>query len=101
FPTLLFDRWWNLSANNVFSGADPAKTILESGHLDYKVGFLGNPSSSIPFEMTVPVRWTQETVRQLKNIDFNAVQINGAWGPRPADEVLNIEDLVELSPEQE
>src|SRR6476620_7041156 len=78
--------------------AEAAKTILESGHLDYKVGFLGNPSSSVPFEMTVPVPWTSDTVGQLKKLGFNTVQINVAWGPRPADEALNIEDVVEITP---
>ena len=67
--------------------AQIAPTILESGRLDYKVGFLGNPSSSIPFEMTVPVPWTTETIGQLKELGFNTIQINVAWGPRPADEV--------------
>src|SRR6476620_1708435 len=100
-PTLLTICPLNLSANNVISGAEPAKTILESAHLDYKVGFLGNPSSSVPFEMTVPVPWTTDTVGQLKKLGFNTVQINVAWGPRPADEVLNIEDVVELTPEQQ
>jgi hypothetical protein len=100
-PMLLTVCAWDLSANNVVSGAEAAKTILESAHLDYKVGFLGNPSSSVPFEMTVPVPWTTDTVGQLKDLGFNTVQINVAWGPRPADEVLNIEDLVQLSPEQE
>ena len=80
---------------------DHTKTIFESGHLDYKVGFLGNPSSSVPFEMTVPVPWTTETVGQLKTLGFNTIQINVAWGPRPADEVLNIEDVVQLTPDQE
>jgi hypothetical protein len=87
--------------SNCVRAAEPPKTILESGRLDYKVGFLGNPSSSVPFEMTVPVLWTTETVGQLKALGFNTVQINVAWGPRPADEVLNIEDIVQLSPEQE
>jgi hypothetical protein len=99
--TLLLVCAWNLSAYNSVCAAEPATTILEKGHLDYKVGFLGNPSSSIPFEMTVPVPWTKDTVGQLKKLGFNTVQINVAWGPRPADEVLNIEDLVQLSPEQE
>src|SRR5258705_11213263 len=100
-PALLMLCAWDLSANNSVRAADLAKTILESGHLDYKVGFLGNPSSSVPFEMTVPVPWTKETVGQLKKLGFNTVQINVAWGPRPADEVLNIEDLVQLSPDNE
>ena len=78
-----------------------ADTILETGRIEYKVGHLGNPSSSVPFEMTVPVPWTPETVGRLKSLGFNTIQINVAWGPRPADEPLNIEDVVQLTPEQE
>ncbi len=81
--------------------AETSKTILEGGALEYKVGFLGNPSSSVYYEMTVPVPWTAETVGRLKKLGFNTVQINVAWGTRPDDEVLNIEDLVRLTPEQE
>ena len=92
---------WGLLENNSVRAVEPAKTILESGHLAYKVGFLGGPSSSVPFEMTVSVPWTNATVGQLKKLGFNTIQINVAWGPRPADEVLNIEDVVQLSPEQE
>jgi hypothetical protein len=72
-----------------------------AANLQYKVGFLGNPSSSIQFEMIVPVPWTPATVGQLKSLGFNTIQINVAWGPRPSDEVLNLEDLVQLTPEQE
>ena len=99
-PAILLLSMCGLSANNCARAAEPAKTILEGGRLDYKVGFLGNPSSSVPFEMTVPVSWTIETVGKLKKLGFNTIQINVAWGPRPADEVLNVEDLVQLSPEQ-
>ena len=81
--------------------ASSSKTILEGHPLDYKVGFLGNPSSSIDFEMTVPVPWTAETVGRLKKMGFNTIQINAAWGTRPNDEPLNLEDIVQLAPEQE
>jgi hypothetical protein len=79
---------------------DLSKSILQSGALEYKVGFLGIPSSITP-EMPIPVPWTRETVGQLKKLGFNTIQVNVAWGTRPADEVLNIEDLVQLTPEQE
>jgi hypothetical protein len=46
------------------------------------------------------VEWTDESARALQRIGFNAVQLNIAWGPRPADEPLNLEDVVEL-PEAE
>lgn len=74
-----------------------------SGHgpLEYKVGFLGIPSSVTPFEMSVPVPWTKETIGKLKKLGFNTIQLNVAWGTRPGDEPLNIEDVVQLSPEQD
>ena len=58
--------------------AELAKTILDGGRLDYKVGFLGIPSSATQFEMSIPVPWTQETVGQLKKLGFNTIQLNVA-----------------------
>lgn len=97
FPVLLCA----ILAVNAKARGQSAETILEGRPIDYKIGFLGNPSSSIPFEMTVPVPWTPETLGQLKKLGFNTIQINVAWGPRPNDEPLNIEDVVQLTPEQE
>jgi hypothetical protein len=51
--------------------------------------------------MTVSVPWTEQTIGQLKKLGFNTIQINVAWGPRPNDEPLNLEDVVQLTPEQE
>ncbi|MCY3020636.1 MAG: hypothetical protein NTW87_16585 [Planctomycetota bacterium] len=68
--------------------------------LQYKVGFLGIPDST-KGEMRVPVPWNAENLGRLKALGFNAIQLNVAWGPRPADEPLNIEDVVELPPDQE
>ena len=76
------------------------KSILQGGALEFKVGFLGIPSSTTD-EMPIPVPWTRETVGQLKKLGFNTIQVNLAWGTRPADEILNLEDVVTLSPEQE
>ncbi len=73
----------------------------EGSRLEYKVGFLGVPSSSTEFEMSVPVPWTRETVGRLKKLGFNTIQLNVAWGTRPGDEPLNLEDVVELSPEED
>lgn len=67
----------------------------------YRVGFLGVPNSLTPFEMTVPVPWTRDTVGRLKYLGFNTVQLNVAWGARPGDEPLNLEDVVALSPEED
>ena len=69
--------------------------------MDYRVGFLGIPSSVTQFEMSVPVPWTRETVGQLKKLGFNTIQLTVAWGRRPGDEPLNLEDVVQLSPEQD
>lgn len=67
---------------------------------EYKVGFLGIPFST-EGKMHVPVEWNEENINRLKLLGFNMVQINVAWGSRPADEPLNIEDVVELSADQQ
>jgi hypothetical protein len=73
-----------------------------SGQMDnplrYKVGFPGIPYS-VEGEMHVPVEWNEENIGKLKQLGFNMVQINVAWGSRPGDEPLNIEDVVELPPD--
>ena len=46
----------------------------------YRVGFLGVPNSLTPFEMTMSVPWTRDTVGRLKDLGFNTVQLNVAWG---------------------
>ncbi len=66
--------------------------------LQYKVGFLGIPYS-VEGEMHVPVEWNEANLDKLKQLGFNMVQINVAWGSRPGDEPLNIEDVVELPPD--
>jgi hypothetical protein len=76
------------------------ETILNGRKIDYKVGFGGNPSSWNMYELTVPVPWTAKTVADLKKLGFNTIQINLAWGTRPDDEALNLEDVVRLTPEQ-
>ena len=53
-----------------------------------RVALLGNPN-------TVP-QWTDEQVQGLGDAGFNAVQLNVAWGSRPADEPLNLNDVVGL-----
>lgn len=81
--------------------AKPEPAILNGGVLEYKVGFLGIPNSAVQFAMPIPVPWTQDTIGQLKKLGFNTIQVNLAWGRRNGDEPLNIEDVVQLSPEQE
>lgn len=90
-----------LTASVAAPAASSARSILDGRTLDYKVGFLGIPNSHSEFAVPVPVPWTRETVGQLKALGFNAIQLNVAWGARPGDEPLNIEDVVQLAPEQE
>ena len=80
---------------------DPPGIEATSPRLDYKVGFIGNPNSLTMFEMSVPVPWTREIVGRLKLLGFNTIQLDLAWGTRPGDEPLNIEDVVQLSAEQD
>ena len=94
--------WLLVFALSGSAGAEAsARAVSDGKRLEYKVGFLGNPSSAIEFEMSAPVPWTRETVGQLKKLGFNTVQLNVAWGTRPGDEPLNIEDVVQLSAEQD
>lgn len=57
-----------------------------------KVGFLGAPSYP-------NVEWNDENMQRMKDLGFNAMQLNIAWGYRPADNPLNIEDVVEVPQE--
>ncbi len=57
--------------------------------LEYRIGMIGNPVE--PF-----IPWSDEIVEELKQLGFNAIQLNVAWGCRPGNEPLNIEDVVEL-----
>src|SRR5450756_2311246 len=61
--------------------------------LTYRVGILGSNADPL-------VPWTLETLLGLREQGFNTMQLNIAWGPRPADEPLNLEDVISLPPEQ-
>ena len=63
---------------------------------EVRVGHLGNPSSSTPFRFLKKIPWSDENLLRLKELGFNTIQVNVAWGPRPDDEALNLEDVVEL-----
>lgn len=52
----------------------------------YFIGIVGNPS--------VPdVSWSDEQLVQIKTLGVNMVQLSIAWGGKPANEVINLEDL--------
>jgi hypothetical protein len=74
--------------------------MVSDNHFSYRVGFLGAPNSFNPFNFHLKVAWDQEAVGRLKALGFNTIQINVAWGPRPDDEPLNLEDIIELTPEE-
>ncbi|GAA3603446.1 hypothetical protein GCM10022396_20990 [Flavivirga amylovorans] len=63
-----------------------------SQDVEYKVGLLGAPSYP-------DVEWTDENMEIMKNLGFNTMQLNIAWGYRPGGNPLNLEDVLEL-PEQ-
>lgn len=67
-------------------------------NFNYRIGFLGTPSSRVN-KLIQRVDWTKENLCLLKNLGFNTIQLNVAWGARPDDEPLNLEDVVALSPE--
>ena len=59
-----------------------------SGGFGLFVGVVGNPS--IP-----EVSWSDAQLEEIKALGVNAVQLSIAWGNKPANEVLNLEDLDE------
>jgi len=55
----------------------------------HRIGFLGCPSQP-------DLPWNLENIRRLVNLGFNTIQLNIAWGARPGDEPLNLEDVVDI-----
>jgi hypothetical protein len=53
----------------------------------YKVAIIGNP-------INTDIRYDDSQLKALKNLGFNTIQLNIAWGSRPADEPLNLEDIL-------
>lgn len=63
------------------AGANP-----NPGGFTYFVGVVGNPS-------VTDISWSDEQLEQIKALGVNMVQLSIAWGNKPANEVLNLEDL--------
>ncbi len=84
-------RWAALAVLILFAmtGSAPAASdggAGATGGFKYFVGIVGNPS--------VPdISWSDEELEQIKALGVNMVQLSIAWGNKPADEVLNLEDL--------
>lgn len=76
--------------------AQPAQSIAEGAPIQYRVGFLGIPCTPTMFKMYREVPWTRENLQRLKDLGFNTIQLNVAWGTRPGDEPMNLEDVIRL-----
>lgn len=59
---------------------------------DYFIGLVGNPSA------IEDIRWDDAQMQDLKNLGCNMLQLSLAWGGKPDNEVINLEDLED--PEQ-
>ncbi len=53
----------------------------------YKIAIIGNPANP-------DIRYDDGQMQALKDLGFNMIQVNIAWGARPADEPLNLEDVL-------
>ena len=60
--------------------------LSQPGGFQYFVGIVGNPSAP-------DISWSDEELEQIKALGVNMVQLSIAWGGKPANEVLNLEDL--------
>jgi hypothetical protein len=83
-----FARWilGIVSAGTVILGGEAARAGSSPGGFQYFVGIVGNPS--------VPdIRWSDEQLEQIKALGVNMVQLSIAWGHKPSNEVVNLEDL--------
>lgn len=86
----LFFLFISLAFIASFQCTDRNKT---SGALQTRVAILGSPSFP-------DVEWNEQNLNKIKKLGFNAIQLNIAWGSRPADEPLTLEDVVDLPPEK-
>lgn len=57
------------------------------GGYEYFVGIVGNPS------VVSDIRWDDEQLKDLKELGVNMLQLSIAWGGKPGNEVINLEDL--------
>lgn len=56
--------------------------------LDYRIAVLNHPAAP------EAVEWNEHAMSALIALGFDTVQLNVAWGARPADEPLNLEDIL-------
>ncbi|WP_242155574.1 hypothetical protein [Aestuariivivens sediminis] len=77
-----------LSINNLFAQANKNVFNEKPAGFDYFIGIVGNPSAP-------NIDWSDKQLIELKQLGVNMLQLSIAWGGKPADEVLNLEDLDE------
>jgi hypothetical protein len=65
--------------------ADPTKNGRAG--FDYFVGIVGSPS------VIEDIRWDDKQLTDLKELGVNMLQLSIAWGGKPDNEVINLEDL--------
>lgn len=77
--------WVFFITETIFS-KDSASVATAPGGFKYFVGIVGNPS--------VPdISWSDDELDQITALGVNMVQLSIAWGGKPANEVINLEDL--------
>ena len=60
---------------------------LKISPFQYKVAIIGHPSNPDTI-------YTEGRMKELKRLGFNTIQLNIAWGRRPAGEPLNLENIL-------
>lgn len=68
--------------------AEVAKKF-KAQNVEYKIGILGAPDYP-------GLEWNAPNLKRMKDLGFNTMQLNIAWGYRPNDEALNLEDVIPL-----
>jgi len=61
-------------------------TVSSKHPFEYVIGIVGNPSSP-------EIEWSDEQLSRIKELGVNMLQLSIAWGGKPANEVINLEDL--------
>lgn len=64
---------------------DPSKNGRAG--FEYFIGIVGSPST------IQDMKWNDEQLIQLKDLGVNMLQLSIAWGGKPGNEVINLEDL--------
>ena len=59
---------------------------------EHRIALLGCPSRPA-------IAWDATNLNRLRELGFTGIQLNIAWGARPGDEALNLEDVVDTPAE--